>query len=285
MQDSTLELAVFNRGTWDLFRPMPVPRPGEWLADGSPGEGERSGQSFDDYEGGRRSSWYRRHVRKILDSGRNVLQLVAFDDGGHDDGLQLKTIASFCSIWFGLQVTTTLLPSQVVDGFQSRQHQRRKQILTTDVQHHLSSQMPRDAFCSVALTNDDLYPGPKWNFVFGEANPNTKVGVFSFCRYKSANEARYLRRCLSVVVHEIGHLFGIEHCVYYLCNMDGSNHLEESDRQPLALCPIDLRKLCLATGVCPIERQRALCDWFQQHGLAEEEEWGRRWLAAIEGGS
>jgi len=29
----------------------------------------------------------------------------------------------------------------------------------------------------------DLYPSPKWNFVFGEAQLLNSVGVFSFVRY------------------------------------------------------------------------------------------------------
>ena len=57
-----------------------------------------------------------------------------------------------------------------------------------------------------------------------------------------------LRRCLHVVAHELGHLFGINHCVYYSCTMNGANSLAETDRQPLRLCPIDLKKLDAAVN-------------------------------------
>ena len=45
------------------------------------------------------------------------------------------------------------------------------------------------------------------------------------------------------MVHEIGHMFGLEHCIYYSCLMNGANHLKETDLQPLQLCPVCLRKL------------------------------------------
>ena len=50
-----------------------------------------------------------------------------------------------------------------------------------------------------------------------------------------------------VMTHEIGHMFGIKHCVYHNCAMNGSNHLAESDRRAASLCPICLRKLQVFT--------------------------------------
>ena len=38
-------------------------------------------------------------------------------------------------------------------------------------------------------------------------------------------------------------MFGIKHCVYYKCLMNGSNSLEESRGKPGHLCPVCLRKL------------------------------------------
>ena len=35
----------------------------------------------------------------------------------------------------------------------------------------------------ISITNEDLYPRPSWNFVFGLASKATKTGVFSFARY------------------------------------------------------------------------------------------------------
>ena len=65
----------------------------------------------------------------------------------------------------------------------------------------------------------DLYPNPSWNFVFGEASLDDRVGVFSFARYDpafygTATEDRsllVLRRSCKVLAHATKHMFGIQH--------------------------------------------------------------------------
>jgi hypothetical protein len=52
-----------------------------------------------------------------------------------------------------------------------------------------------------------------------------------------------LKRAVSTYVHEIMHLFGLEHCIYYLCLMNGANCENEMDGQLLYICPICLRKM------------------------------------------
>jgi archaemetzincin len=97
----------------------------------------------------------------------------------------------------------------------------------------------------------DIYPKPSWNFVFGLANLSRRTGVFSFVRYDPAfqgidtpdRDKILLRNSCGVMVHEIGHMFGIKHCIYYNCTMNGSNSYEESLRTKRYLCPICLKKL------------------------------------------
>jgi len=50
------------------------------------------------------------------------------------------------------------------------------------------------------------------------------------------------------MVHEIGHMFGIEHCIYFDCCMNGANHIAESDAQPIHLCPVYVHKLEYVIG-------------------------------------
>ncbi len=50
------------------------------------------------------------------------------------------------------------------------------------------------------------------------------------------------------MAHEIGHLFGIKHCIFNNCLMNGSNSLEEASSKSFHYCPVCLRKLHIALG-------------------------------------
>jgi archaemetzincin len=68
-------------------------------------------------------------------------------------------------------------------------------------------------------------------------------------------------------------MFGIQHCVFFNCLMNGSNHLDESDRRPLHLCPVDLRKLHHSIGFDLGRRYRALLDFARTVGFIDEVHW------------
>ena len=75
----------------------------------------------------------------------------------------------------------------------------------------------------------------------------------------------WLARVCRTASHELGHCFGIDHCVFYACVMQGTASLAEDARQPMYLCPVDEAKLTEATGVDVGDRYRALrsyCDGF-----------------------
>ena len=124
----------------------------------------------------------------------------------------------------------------------------------------------------IALTTEDLFPEPSWNFVFGQASPSNRTGVWSMQRFgdpsKSPQAFRLaLMRTAKTASHETAHMLGISHCVAYECLMNGSNNLAELDARPMDLCPPCLQKLCWSTGVPPLERARRLHEFFVAHGL------------------
>ena len=88
---------------------------------------------------------------------------------------------------------------------------------------------PSDAYCVAGLTNEDIYPMESWNFCFGWATYNVGVGAFSFHRYDPAfdgiedenREQNLLKRACHIMAHEVGHMFGMRHCIYYECLMNG----------------------------------------------------------------
>ena len=58
-------------------------------------------------------------------------------------------------------------------------------------------------------------------------------------------ECVLLQRCCKLLVHEIGHLLGVGHCIHYACCMQGSGHLLEDFEQPSFLCPVCKPPRCL----------------------------------------
>lgn len=170
-------------------------------------------------------------------------------------------------------------------------------ILTT-----LKRYVPKDALFVMALTMHDLYDETPDLFVAGMAAGSHRVGVFSFFRYdptlsfseefwydihKSKTVALDIRKRLvlqhscKLVVHEMAHLLGVDHCIFYECCMNGSGHLTEDFRQPMFLCPVDLHKLQTLCGFDVIERYRKMAVFFEKHGI-KEVEWIRERLRYIQ---
>jgi len=148
-----------------------------------------------------------------------------------------------------------------------------KQWLAGDILQWMGKRLPRDGYAMIAVTMTDLYPNPKWNYVFGMASLADRMGVFSFARYAHKDPKKELRRAAKVLTHETGHMFGIRHCIFYECNMNGGNHLAEMDATPLHLCPVCLRKMQFAVGFNLVTRYRKMHAFYKKHGLDAEAEW------------
>ncbi len=88
----------------------------------------------------------------------------------------------------------------------------------------------------LAVTNSDLYSG-RLNFVFGLAELPGKAAVISLCRLRmDADQATFRDRAVKEAVHELGHTFGLQHCMNPECVMTFSNSLEDTDRKNREFC-------------------------------------------------
>jgi len=87
----------------------------------------------------------------------------------------------------------------------------------------------------VGVTEVDLY-APPLNFVFGEADTDRQVAVFSLARLHADDHARFLHRAQIELVHELGHTYGLGHCDDPRCVMWFSNTLAETDRKGVRFC-------------------------------------------------
>ncbi|MGD0477549.1 MAG: archaemetzincin family Zn-dependent metalloprotease [Nitrososphaerales archaeon] len=88
---------------------------------------------------------------------------------------------------------------------------------------------------ALGLTDRDLYV-PRLNFAFGLASREAGVAVVSW--HRLAGEDAFLStRIVKEVVHEVGHLEGLDHCPKEDCVMWFSNSLFETDRKKADFCP------------------------------------------------
>jgi archaemetzincin len=259
---------------------MPAPKPGDWLA-----EHPEEGQTFDQFVGA--------HPPQP-DIHRATIYLQPLGDFYKGKGVPVERLKDFGTAFFGMNVK--ILSPLPIAGSQLRTRinpfSRNRQILAPDILMLLRGRLPRDAFCLLAITMEDLYPDPSWNFVFGQASLRDRVGVFSFARYDPAfygegrkrdYEQLLLRRSCKVLAHEIGHMFFLKHCTFFKCVMNGSNHLEESDARPLSLCPVCLRKLNYSIGFDVAERYRRLLHFYRKVGLEPEVRWVAERLRKLAG--
>ena len=82
----------------------------------------------------------------------------------------------------------------------------------------------------------------------------------------AALSGMWLGRICRTASHELGHCFGIDHCVYYACAMQGTASIIEDARQPPYLCPVDLAKILNATGGERDARYGALLAFCERNG-------------------
>jgi archaemetzincin len=259
------------------FEDCPVPKSGDWLF----GRREQK-QPFSKFESA---------PKNIPDGKRNVIYVVPV--GSFDQGKSpaLDKIVQYVSLFYNMP-TRVLSPLDPLhsSAFRTRKHQGKLQFYTKDITNYLKKTLPNDAFCTVAISMTDLYPDPSWNFVFGEASLIDRVGIFSFARFDPSfygesrtpeQEKLLLKRSLKVVVHEIGHMFGMHHCLYFNCLMRGSNHLQEADSRPVHLCPICLRKAQSSCAFDIKEHYQKMLQFYEDNNFPKEAEWFRKRLATI----
>jgi archaemetzincin len=257
----------------ELFEKKRPPRSGDWLA-----RFPEKGQSYERYVSGL-------PVRPTARRKEIVLQpLGPFDPAERD---VLETLRDLTSIFFEVPVIVASdrdLPRKGQRGTSPRQYH------AGVILDELSPRLPPTAICSLGITMGDLYPEPSWNFVFGLASLDKRVGVYSLARFfpsftgepnSAAAQRNALRRSIQVLAHEAGHMFSLEHCTEYECLMNGSNSLDEMDRQVGMLCPTCLRKLQWNLGFDVRKRYERLRDFYRRVGLEELATWMDRRLERI----
>ena len=252
----------------DLFKNKKKPGRADWLANH-----HEPGQTYEQYFTSKPNLPNDEH--KVI----YILPLGEFEEGKSPS---LAVLLDYTKAYYHPMEVKLLKPVEDAQvQATSRLNGGVKQWLAGDLLQWMEKRLPKDGYAMIAVTMTDLYPNPKWNYVFGMASLADRVGVFSFARYANKDPKKVLRRAAKVLTHETGHMFGIRHCIFYECNMNGGNHLREMDGTPMPLCPVCLRKMQFAVGFNLVTRYRKLHAFYKKHGLEAEAEWMRKRIEVL----
>ena len=192
---------------------------------------------------------------------------------GEVDRETLNILASRLKTIFGIVEILEPIPL-MKSAFNSHRNQYLSDDFLKEVKHISSEYI-------LGVTEVDLYTH-NLNFVFGQASLIDRVGVFSFARYDplfyGQRRSEYYKKVLllrscKVLAHETGHMFGLYHCIFYQCCLNGSNHLKESDSRPILLCPVCLRKLYYTIGFDIYHHYRRLFQLYEKVGFKNQTQW------------
>jgi len=246
----------------EMVERLPKARPGDWLF-----EREESGQTVSAYQ------------RQIKPGGQYLTPHVAMNKillvpigksfSSSIGQMFLPLLTRLCSDFFtGFDVETH--PTCVsLKGVTRRENEHgNPQYKIGEIFSKINTETSRDhkVYCRLGITLEDIYPNDDYNFVYGQARMIERCGVFSFSRHSPlfddgspstatpppATLSKFFRRCVKTMTHEITHMLGIRHCIYYQCLMNGNNGGGERAAKSSFYCPVCLRKvatmLSLAQG-------------------------------------
>ena len=94
---------------------------------------------------------------------------------------------------------------------------------------------------NLGIFNVDLFV-PILTFIFGQAFLDGQTGIASLYRLSNErygmvpDELLMLERFKKEVIHELGHTFGLIHCLSPTCVMRSSTYVEDIDQKSVHLC-------------------------------------------------
>lgn len=100
---------------------------------------------------------------------------------------------------------------------------------------------------TIAMVRVDLFI-PILTYLFGQAYFNGNTGIVSIYRLRNeqygmpADQKLLIERLQKVVIHELGHTFGLVHCLVPSCVMRSSTYVEDIDQKNSTFC-VNCRQL------------------------------------------
>jgi archaemetzincin len=117
----------------------------------------------------------------------------------------------------------------------------RRQYNGNNLMKELDSWSTQKHVKNIGLFRVDLF-NPILTYIFGQAALKGNIGVASLYRLRNEqygmkkDENLLLERFQKVIIHELGHMFGLVHCHFPPCVMRSSTYVEDIDQKSPHLC-------------------------------------------------
>jgi len=118
---------------------------------------------------------------------------------------------------------------------------RRRQYDANELLKVISEINSQEKIKKIALFNIDLFI-PILTFIFGQAILGGNTGIVSNFRLRNElyglkqNDKLLFERLSKVIIHELGHMFGLIHCQNLTCVMHSSTYVEHIDQKKQHFC-------------------------------------------------
>ena len=118
---------------------------------------------------------------------------------------------------------------------------QRNQYLASTLLESLSTDKKGDDEKIIGIVEVDLYCS-HLSYIFGEADFNSSTAIMSLYRLRQeyyglpADRGIFITRACKETIHELGHIFGLQHCSNLTCVMHYSNSLADTDWKEIYFC-------------------------------------------------
>lgn len=164
-------------------------------------------------------------------------QSILIIDHGNFEKAFIDSIAESISREYRLPVAIKESHSELSEFYDPM----RRQYNGNELMKELDSWSSLNYIKNIGLFRVDLFI-PILTYIFGQAALNGKIGVASLYRLRNEqygikkDETLLLERFQKVIIHELGHMFGLVHCHFPTCVMRSSTYVEDIDQKSQHLC-------------------------------------------------
>ncbi len=156
---------------------------------------------------------------------------------GHFEKNVIDKISTDLLFFFGFPLDVRECSLDLSSFYNPTRRQYDANLILKAVSEHSSP----DAIKTLGLMRVDIYI-PILTYIFGQSMLNGSTGIVSLYRLRNElygleqDDNLLIERFRKVIVHEMGHAFGLIHCLNPTCIMRSSTYVEDLDQKEMEFC-------------------------------------------------